>query len=211
MMREVLRALYEAGQTEIECIGFYKGGQYGKTWGGIFTGLLDFRTKEYLTDHVCQMNYGGKGNTFVLFEGKIYKYQRANWSYDYSIDKIFKYAEIYVYYFDGSAVFLLETDNCWVCTNSKDILNKHFIDAPSSMDGLKNKYDENIFTVCIYDNIIYYPYFNTLQVISTKYKIIDETDDYYILEYKEKNSIIKAYKNFEAALDEALIHRAKNI
>ena len=68
-----------------------------------------------------------------------------------------------------------------------------------------------IFLLYVYDNIVYYPYFNTLQVIYTNYSIIDETDDYYILEYKDKNSIIKAYKNFEAALDEALIQRAKKI
>lgn len=68
-----------------------------------------------------------------------------------------------------------------------------------------------IFLLYVYDNIVYYPYFNTLQVIYTNYSIIDETDDYYILEYKDKNSIIKAYKNFEVALDEALIQRAKKI
>lgn len=167
-------------------------GQYLRV-GGHNTILLDSiyhkETKEYLCDHLwlnkSRVPWDKVHDDFVVVKGEIYEYTKYYNQLDYNIMPIDCYL-IKPFVYQNRLVFKISPDTynstCWFYSYTR---------------GLNEKVDYYTFYTFYTEEILHLYMGNEKE---QGYEIIGETDEQYDLWYENRNSKIKVYKSFDAAL-----------
>ena len=174
MLRTYLGERFARGDKHLTILAYCPGGKDNRR--DIAQNIINLETGEYVCDHVC--NTIRNKNVFFVADTEIYEYPHAGGYTEYGLHVIkvhtIAYPAIY-----GNSVVLLNSDAFYRFSNTAKYSSR-----------CATWYDFTKYSISVTDRLF--------SVLGDGYVIEEETNDYYIFYYADKNSRIKAYKSLKA-------------